>query len=558
MKLRFLSFILVFLVVANILSFLVLAQCTECAGKIKIWYKTPGGSVGLHKECGGTCNIFCTKACRSDGSVYNAKAYQFEKESVVCSETGWGCGPCSTPTTLPQNCPHSCKTPFNCVQGGGSCLTGTYNCAGSTCCCEPGDTTTTLPQAICETPTSSNTCRTFSACTNNYGGCLPGVYDDCGSGYCCCLPAGATTTPTTPPTTSPPLPHCSGSGKACRAFSTCVSSHGGCKEGSYSNCNINQCCCLPAAATTTTTTTTVQGQTTTTTVQGQTTTTVGNPTCSSPNTCRAYNTCQGSYGGCEAGSFSNCNMATQCCCRPASATTTIQQTTTTRRTTTTTVPVCGNGIPQTGEQCDDGNSNNNDGCKNNCRWNVCGDGVRYNGVEACDDGNRANCDGCRGDCSRRDKVCGDGITECGEVCDDGNTDNCRPYPGCNSRCTARVYCGNNVKECSEGCDGSDWHCPCVHDCNSNCGCDRKDLSGCHYFDNYDGTGELIFKAPETPPFDGNCWTDDPDPTRSAVILACADGAASCRETYTCDTTYCGDGTCDSDESREICAADCKS
>ena len=47
---------------------------------------------------------------------------------------------------------------------------------------------------------------------------------------------------------------------------------------------------------------------------------------------------------------------------------------------------------------------------------VCGNGVVEAG-EVCDDGNNNDCDGCKGDCSRLDDVCGDSITECGEECD---------------------------------------------------------------------------------------------------------------------------------------------
>ena len=48
---------------------------------------------------------------------------------------------------------------------------------------------------------------------------------------------------------------------------------------------------------------------------------------------------------------------------------------------------CGNGIVDPGltpgEQCDDGNTNNNDGCSSTCQSEKCGDGV-VNGVEECD------------------------------------------------------------------------------------------------------------------------------------------------------------------------------
>ena len=30
-------------------------------------------------------------------------------------------------------------------------------------------------------------------------------------------------------------------------------------------------------------------------------------------------------------------------------------------------PICGNGVQEEGEQCDDGNTNNNDCCDNNCK-----------------------------------------------------------------------------------------------------------------------------------------------------------------------------------------------
>lgn len=63
---------------------------------------------------------------------------------------------------------------------------------------------------------------------------------------------------------------------------------------------------------------------------------------------------------------------------------------------------CGDGIhqPICGEQCDDGNSVNGDGCNNDCRIfslppteSVCGDGV-VSGLEQCDDGNNMPGDGC--------------------------------------------------------------------------------------------------------------------------------------------------------------------
>jgi len=62
-------------------------------------------------------------------------------------------------------------------------------------------------------------------------------------------------------------------------------------------------------------------------------------------------------------------------------------------------PVCGNGIVEPGEQCDDGNTVNNDGCTNACTLPRCGDGIVQAG-EQCDDGNTNSGDGCSATCQR--------------------------------------------------------------------------------------------------------------------------------------------------------------
>lgn len=59
---------------------------------------------------------------------------------------------------------------------------------------------------------------------------------------------------------------------------------------------------------------------------------------------------------------------------------------------------CGDGVLDPGEQCDDGNDFEFDGCSNKCRpRNYCGDG-RVTGLEQCDDGNRNNEDACSNRC----------------------------------------------------------------------------------------------------------------------------------------------------------------
>lgn len=48
--------------------------------------------------------------------------------------------------------------------------------------------------------------------------------------------------------------------------------------------------------------------------------------------------------------------------------------------------VCGNGIVDFGEACDDGNVSNQDGCINTCEIASCGDGFVRSGIEECDAG----------------------------------------------------------------------------------------------------------------------------------------------------------------------------
>ncbi len=63
-------------------------------------------------------------------------------------------------------------------------------------------------------------------------------------------------------------------------------------------------------------------------------------------------------------------------------------------------PVCGNGIQETGEECDNGASNSDtaaDACRTDCTNARCGDNVIDTG-EQCDDGNTDNGDGCDSTC----------------------------------------------------------------------------------------------------------------------------------------------------------------
>ncbi len=124
-------------------------------------------------------------------------------------------------------------------------------------------------------------------------------------------------------------------------------------------------------------------------------------------------------------------------------------------------PVCGNGIVENGEQCDDGNNINGDGCSTTCTVELggyCGDGHLDPGEE-CDDGNNTNGDGCSATCQQEDIAgyCGDGHLDPGEECDDGNNIS---GDGCSSTCVCETchptpeesFCGDGYLDPGEECD----------------------------------------------------------------------------------------------------------
>ena len=100
--------------------------------------------------------------------------------------------------------------------------------------------------------------------------------------------------------------------------------------------------------------------------------------------------------------------------------------------------VCGDGVVAGGEQCDDGNTINGDGCSSTCQNETpgaeCGNGVVETGEE-CDDGNTTDGDGCSSTCQEEEpepEDCGNGVLDAGEECDDNNT---TASDGCSATCT---------------------------------------------------------------------------------------------------------------------------
>jgi cysteine-rich repeat protein len=138
--------------------------------------------------------------------------------------------------------------------------------------------------------------------------------------------------------------------------------------------------------------------------------------------------------------------------------------------------ICGDGIlsPNNGEECDDGNNDDGDGCDSDCRIRtpppVCGNGILETGEE-CDDGNTVDGDGCNAVC--KTEYCGDGIVQpgLGEECDDGPAGSSDCTSTCKKACLQTCDPDPRENKCDqttscisiEGGSGSGTHyCACAH------------------------------------------------------------------------------------------------
>lgn len=147
--------------------------------------------------------------------------------------------------------------------------------------------------------------------------------------------------------------------------------------------------------------------------------------------------------------------------------------------------VCGNTLIEVGEECDDGNTIDNDGCSSSCKVEKCGNGL-LDAPEECDSGTRCDqnnlfcaldleCAGigdelCKmrnGDddqCSAicQSEICSNGRIDANEECDDSNTND---GDGCNSICKLET-CTNGIIDTGEACD--DGNNDDNDDCNNSC------------------------------------------------------------------------------------------
>jgi len=199
-------------------------------------------------------------------------------------------------------------------------------------------------------------------------------------------------------------------------------------------------------------------------------------------------------------------------CDSSIPTTTTSTTSTTTSTTTTTIPpdVCGNGIPETGEDCDDGNTDDGDCCSSTCSFEASGD--------PCDDG---------------------------DVCTDNECDGagaCLPVSNNSAPCDDGVFC-NGTDTCDAGACTSHAGDPCSG------GADCADVCD-------EGAGSCNTAAGTSCTDDGNVCTNDECDGAGACVHP--NNTASCDDGLFCtDTDVCSGGACTG--SGDPCAggADCQ-
>ena len=141
-------------------------------------------------------------------------------------------------------------------------------------------------------------------------------------------------------------------------------------------------------------------------------------------------------------------------------------------------PECGNGVVETGESCDDGNTISETCdygeagctiCASDCTEQTgtlrfCGDG-ETDAEEGCDDGNTVTevcgygevaCTVCAADCTEQAgavRFCGDGVQDEEEFCDDGNTvtESCDyGRAGCTVCAADCTLQGGTIRVCGDG------------------------------------------------------------------------------------------------------------
>jgi cysteine-rich repeat protein/parallel beta-helix repeat protein len=185
---------------------------------------------------------------------------------------------------------------------------------------------------------------------------------------------------------------------------------------------------------------------------------------------------------------------------------------------------CGNTVPEGDEECDDGNSENNDDCLNNCTWNTCGDGFVNPAAEDCDPPN--------GDC-------------CDAACQfEPATTECRTSLG---DCDIAEYCTGSSATClSDVKNDSDTVCNTWTEYSCPWGTDHENDIGnasvIQYCDgiNNDCSGTIITPSWDTYSDCGQCThcSGPVSPTKNPIDFSCANSGTTelCNAAYECAVT----------------------
>jgi len=213
--------------------------------------------------------------------------------------------------------------------------------------------------------------------------------------------------------------------------------------------------------------------------------------------------------------------------------------------------VCGDGVKEAKEQCDQGSQNSNtqpDACRTNCALARCGDGVLDPlNAELCDKGGlNSNTvpNACRTNCKKAS--CGDGVIDLSETCDGGLdcTPDCtkKPQP-------VQQLCGNGKIDGAEKCD--DRNQKSGDGCSSTCTIEaRKPVCGNGRIEK----GELCDDgAANSDTLPDHCRLTCKHPVCGDHIVdageQCDDGNLEQRDfcMNSCLPTLCGNGIVEADE-----------
>jgi len=143
------------------------------------------------------------------------------------------------------------------------------------------------------------------------------------------------------------------------------------------------------------------------------------------------------------------------------------------------VAVCGNGVAEADEVCDDGNEFSGDGCNGTCSSDeTCGNGL-VELEEQCDCGAttpsmQASCEGTLNggtQCTTTCVIarCGNGVMDPGELCDDGNGVG---GDGCSYDCQSNETCGNGKLDFFAGEQCDDGNERSIDGCSPSCKVER--------------------------------------------------------------------------------------